>query len=444
MRIPFATSAHVRERGALAPARQVNMFAEKTPMTQDQVILQSRLGLVEDFTVGDGPIRASIAKDGVFDGDRLTVSGSVVYRGTNIIGTMAGDGPVYIACSDTEALFCAGSTLYSYDGSTFEAVTLPYAEGTAAVVHIDGLFVALRKGTGEWFFSAVLDGRTWDGTNFATAESEADQLLDVIAFLGGLVFFGTETVEFWIKTGDAELPYTPVTQRVFRQGIKATGCVVAEDNSFFWVGADNLFYRHDTVPKAVDDDALNEKIAASETCRVFKITDGRHKWICIRLDDYTHAYDVTTGESFELATQGRANFRAGPDMGDDETGTVWAFGGHLDDTAPLVRIFTAGTELQQAVTVNNLRLTCEVGTTEDLEGEFADPQIECRASRDYGRTWSAWIPTSLGVQGDYDLRVEWRALGMFRDPGVVFQFRVSAPVSFRVGAVAVNEGYGGR
>ena len=444
MRIPFGLSAHVRERGALAPVRLINMFAEQTSVTQDGTILQSRLGLVADFTVGSGPIRASVVKDGVFDGDRMTVSGSEVYRGANLIGTLSGNGPVYIAMSDTEALFCAGEDVYSYDGSTFAAVTMPYSEGTAALVHIDGLFMALRNGTGEWFFSAVLDGRDWDGTNFATAESEADQLLDVVVLNGSLVFFGTETIEFWVKTGDASLPYTPVTQRVFKQGIKATGCAVSEDNSFFWIGADNLFYRHDTVPKSVDDDALVEKIAASTSHRVFKVADGRHKLICVRLDDSTYAYDVTTGAIAEFATTGRSNFRAGPDMGDDETGTVWAFSGHLDNGEPLVREFTAGMELQQAAFLDNLRLVCEVGTTSDLEGEFADPQIEVRHSRDYGRTWCNWLPASLGQQGDYDLRVEWRALGLFRDPGAVFQFRVSAPVSFRVSAVAVNEPYGGR
>jgi hypothetical protein len=420
------------------------MFAEKTQVTQDGLILQSRLGLVEDFSVGTGPIRASVAKDGVFNGDRFTVSGNEVYRGSNPIGDITGTGPVYIACSDMEVLICAGADVYSYDGSTLEQVVMPYDEATTAVIHIDGLFIALRAGTGEWFFSAVLDGRTWSGTDFATAESEADQLLDITTLAGALILFGTETIEFWSKTGDPELPYTPVTQRVFKQGIKATGCVASEDNSFFWIGADNLFYRHDTVPVAVDDDALVEKVAASETHRVFKITDGRHKLICVRLDDYTHAYDVTTGAACELATQGRANFRAGPDMGDDETGTVWTFSGHLDNGEPLSRVFTAGMELQQAATLNNLRLVCEVGTTADLEGEFADPQIEMRHSRDYGRTWSNWLPASLGVQGDYDLRVEWRALGAFRDPGVVFQFRVTAPVSFRVSAVAVNEPYGGR
>lgn len=444
MRLPFGLSAHVRERGALAPVRLVNMFAEKTAVTQDGIILQSRLGLSEVFTVGSGPVRASQARDGAFGGDRFTVSGSEVYRGTTLLGTIGGSGPVYLAFSDTEVLICAGADVYSYDGATLAIVTLPYTEGTTAVAHVDGLFIALRGGTGEWFFSDVLDGRSWDGTNFATAESEADQLLDIVVLDGSLVLMGTETIEFWVKTGDAELPYTPVTQRVFKQGIKATGCAVEEDNSFFWIGADNLFYRHDTVPKAVDDDALVEKITASTTHRVFKLVDGRHKFICIRLDDSTHVYDVTTGTTTEFATSGRDNFRAGPDMGDDETGAVWAFSGHLDGTAPLVREFTAGMELQKSAFIDNLRLVSEVGTTSALSGEFADPQIEMRHSRDYGRTWSVWIPASLGVQGDYDLRVEWRALGLFRDPGVVFQFRVSAPVSFRVSAVAVNEPYGGR
>jgi hypothetical protein len=67
-----------------------------------------------------------------------------------------------------------------------------------------------------------------------------------------------------------------------------------------------------------------------------------------------------------------------------------------------------------------------------------------RTSRDAGRTWGAWRPTSLGEQGNYRTRVEWRRCGLFDDPGLLAEFRCADPVPFRVGGVKYNEQSGGR
>ncbi|MEN9886056.1 MAG: hypothetical protein RL758_634, partial [Pseudomonadota bacterium] len=287
------------------------------------------------------------------------------------------------------------------------------------------------------------DGRTFDSLNFATAESEADRLVDVLVLDGVLVLIGANTIEFWAKSGDAELPYTPIQQRVLLQGCAGTGCAVQEDNTFFWIGADKIVYRFDTVPKAIADDAVVEAAANSDTLRLYKLIDERHKFIVLRTDTKTHAFDLTTGEWTEFQSFGRDNFRVGPDMGDDEDGIVWQWDGFDDNGAEITRIFTAGAELEEPAIVNNLRLNCEVGTSSYLSGNWTNPTLEMRSSRDYGNTWSAWEGVRLGEQGDYDTRVVWHALGMFNFPGLVFQFRISDPVSFRATSVGVNEVFGG-
>lgn len=440
MKLPYGTSAYQRNRGNLPSLELVNMFVEQS--NSQGVILQSRKALVEVAEVGSGPIRATLQEDGVFGGDRFTLSGTSFYRGATLLGTVAGDGVASIAANETEVLICAGTSIYSYNGTNFAAVTFPDSADVRAIAYNAGYFFALRSGTGQWYFSAVEDGRTWDALDFATAENEPDQLLDLVFLDGVLILAGTNSIEFWGATGDADLPYSPIQQRVFEQGIIATGCIQVVDNTFFWVGRDKITYRNGDVPQAVADDGIVEKAAASDTFRLYVLEDERHKFLCQRHDANTMAYDVTTQQWCELRSYGRDNFRAGANFGDDETGKIWSFSGY--DEGPMERLFMAGSVLEQAVQIDNLRMVCEVGTTPNLTGDYAEPVIEMGYSDDAGNTWSEYEAESIGAQGQYRQRVEWRALGMFDDPGVLFRFRITDPVSFRVSGVGLNEATGGR
>ncbi|ASK88464.1 packaged DNA stabilization protein [Sphingorhabdus sp. SMR4y] len=443
MQIDYGRSAYTRSRGNLPPLDLVNLFVEKGK-AGDPTILQSRKGIVSDSTHGSGPIKAVFQREGVFGGDRFAVSGSGFYRGATLLGTIDGTGTVSIAASDLEILVTAGSSLYSYDGTDFVAVSFPDSADVTAVVHTAGYFIALRAETGQWYFSNVLDGRTWEGLDFATAESEPDYLLDICVLDGILVLGGINSIEFWAATGNQDLPFSQIQQREFEQGVAKTGCVVVVDNSFYFLGSDLILYRNGEVPEAISDDAIVEASQASATHRLFLVSDERHKFVCLRLDNKTMAYDITTREWCEFKSYGRTNWRVGPGMGDDETGTVWAFSGYLDNSGPMERLFTAGAVLEGPAQIFNLRLSAEVGTTDYLAGDYADPQIEMRYSDDAGNTWEEWELESLGEQGDYSQRVEWRALGMFADPGALFQFRVSDPVSVRFSNVQANAPIGGR
>lgn len=442
MQIPYGTSAYRRNRGNLPSLELVNMFVEQSRTDQKGVILQSRKALVEVADIGAGPIQATLQKDGVFGGDRFTISGGIAYRESTALGAVAGSGVARIVASDIEVLFNAGGDIYSYDGADFVNVNFLGSEKARTIHFANNRFIALWEGTGQWYFSGVLDGRSWDGADFATAENEPDELRDVVSLDGVLILLGAESVEFWGPTGDPELPYTPIQQRVFEQGVIATGCTVVVDNTFFWIGADKITYRNGDVPQAISDDGIVERAEASSTFALYLLLDERHKMLCQRHDDNTMVTDVTTQQWCEFRSYGRTNFRALAGFGDDETGKIWSFSGY--DEGPMERLFMAGAELSEPLTVNNLRLTCEVGTTPNLTGVYTDPVIEMRTSRDAGTTWGNWRPRTLGVQGNYRKRVQWNILGMFDDPGFLVQARVTGPVSFRLSGVGINERNGGR
>jgi hypothetical protein len=440
--LDYGKGAYKRSRGNLPELPVINMFVETS--TADGIVMQSHKALTEEAEVGSGPVRAKLEKDGVFGGDRFVISGNAVYRGSTLIGTVDGSGVAYIAASDSEVVFGRGQTAYSYNGTNFQAIAFPDGASVAIVAYTAGYFIFLRAETGKWYFSAVGNARSVDPLDFATAENEPDRLLDILILDGVLVLLGTESVEFWGATGDADLPYTPIQQRVFEQGVIATGCAVVVDNTFFWIGRDKITYRNGEVPQAVSDDGIVERSMASESHRLFLVEDERHKFLCQRHDINTMLYDVTTQQWCERQSYGRDNWRAGPGLGDDETGQIWKLEGYVDAGGVFERRFRAGSRLEAIAIVDNLRLTAEVGTTDQLTGTYAEPLIEMRDSRDAGNEWSDWEAVSLGAQGSYRERVEWRALGMFDPPGMLFEFRMTAPVTFRLSAIEANASGGGR
>lgn len=440
--LDYGKGAYKRSRGNLPELPVVNMFVEQSG--SEGIVMQSHKALVEEADIGPGPVRAKLQKDGVFGGDRFVISGYGAYRNGTLLGLVDGSGPAYIVASDSEVVFGRGSTAYSYNGTDFQPIAFPDGANVATATYTAGYFIFLRDGTGKWYFSAVGNARSIDALDFATAENEPDRLLDVAVLDGVLIFAGPNSIEFWGATGDADLPYTPIQQRVFEQGVIATGCLVVVDNTFFWIGLDGITYRNGEVPQAVSDDGIVERSKASESHRLFLIEDERHKFLCQRHDLNTMLYDVTTGEWSERQSYGRDNWRAGPGLGDDETGKIWRLEGYTDAGGVFERRFRAGSRLAGVANIDNLRLTAEVGTTDHLTGDYTAPLIEMRDSRDAGNTWSEWESVSLGEQGSYRERVEWRALGMFDDPGMLFDFRMTAPVGFRLSAVEANASGGGR
>lgn len=445
--LDYGKGAYKRSRGNLPELPVINMFVEQSGA--DGIVMQSHKALLEVAEVGSGPIRAVLQKDGVFGGDRFVISGSSLYRGSTLIGSVDGNGVAYLAASEDEVVFGRGKTVYSYNGTDTQAIVIPdvdFIDNTDVlnVIFVDKYWIFIRRNTDTWWFSAIGNARSVDALDFATAESEPDSLLDASVLDGVIVFLGVTSIEFWSSTGDPNLPYLPIQQRVFEQGVISTGCVVAIDNTFFWIGRDGITYRNGEVPKAVSDDGIVERSRASEGHRLFLIEDERHKFLCQRHDLNTMLFDVTTGEWSERQSYGRTNWRAGPGLGDDETGKIWSLSGYIDAEGVFERRFRAGSRLEATAVVNNLRLTAEVGTTDYLTGTYVEPLIEMRDSRDAGNTWSDWEAVSLGAQGVYRERVEWRALGMFDDPGMLFEFRMTAPTSFRLSAVEANASGGGR
>jgi hypothetical protein len=453
VRVFYGRGAYLRNNGNLPRLRLINLYVEQSPTDEEGVILLSRKGLSEYASVGTGPITGAFQEPGVFGGDVFCVSGGHLFRGASDLGAIDGTGPVSFAGTTGELLVSAGASLWSYNGTNLVAVSFPDSANVTAITFHDGLFIAARAGGHKYYWSAVLDGRTWNPLDFASAESKPDALLDLRVVNDTLWLFGEETIEPWANTGDADVPYQRFEQRIFSKGVKATGCVVEMDQALFFVAHDSMAYALRDGPERISDHGIEEQIAASASVSCFGYIDEGHSFFCIRLETQTFAYDVATGQWAELQTYGRTNFRAqcatapgdAAIFGDDEAGTLWTLDGYKDGADALERLFTIALPMNGGtLAVDTVAIWANVGWTELIAGQGSDPVAELRLSRDAGATFGDWRQARLGEQGEYRTRTVWRRCGLFDAPGMLGEIRISDPVGFRLSSVTANEPGGGR
>lgn len=442
--IRFGTGSYRRDTGRLPEFRLVNMFAEKAPTAETQVAIISRDGLEEAFEVGAGPVHSIFSQPGTFGGDVFSFSGAELYRETTLIASLEGAGPVSWAASANEVVVARGGKAYSYNGTDIVPIAFPNDADVTAVAFVAGLFLFARADSHKFYWSAVLDGRSVDPLDFASAESAPDALLDMVAIGDVLVLLGQNAQESWAVTGELYLPFTRIPQRTFAKGIKATGCATEQDNALTWVGHDSIVYRLGDVPQRISDHGLEERIGQSVSVLMFSFVHEGHSFAAVRLDEATFLFDAATGEWCEFTT-GEGNWRARcsaqkdgkPMFGDDRSGALLRFAGHVDAGEWFEQVFTAGFTVKSAARVDALDVDAAVGWAES-------PILEMRSSRDAGATWGAWRATTLGEVGQYRKRVRYRRAGLFDAPGAIFEFRNTSPAQLRVSAVRVNEAGGGR
>lgn len=453
MRAFLMVGANARRFGNLPPFRLVNMFAEQTPTDSGGVTLQSRPGFVASYTVGSGPVTGIFHQPGLFNGDILTVSGGLLYRDTLPIGAINGTGPVSFASSLAEVLICAGGSLYSYDGAALTVVAFPDGANVTAVAYIAGYFIALRANTGRFYWSAVNDGTSWDGNDFANAESSADYLVDVKIVNEEIWLIGQDTIEPWRPNGGVDPPFFRLEGRIVPKGAPMTGVSRFLDNTLFWVGDAGIVYRASGVPQRVSNFAIEERLRVATERLAFCFYWEGHSFYGLRIDDETHCYDAATGEWHELSSLGldryqvqcAENVGAEPYFGSYFDGVVRQWSAFADDDGPMERRFTAALPIDGGTQeVDEIALILNPGNTPYLTGPYTDPIIQMRTSRNGGRTWSDWRNANLGEQGHYRIRPRFRRCGSFDAPGALFEFRVTDPVPLRVSAVVINEAGGDR
>jgi hypothetical protein len=390
---------------------------------------------IAKFTHGHYLVARNIAYK--WDGSTLIQLGNL---NTNI-------GPVTIISDENDnVLISDGVDAYHYEQTTgqWTLPVMPSEVGTLAFISGYGIFN--EPGTGRWYYSDLNDLTTWNALNFFTAEGDADFLVRVFVDKNEILFFGTDTLEFWrLVGGDDVFSYNTYAQR----GCIAPFSVAAEDNSVFWVGNDKMVYRIDGYrPARISTHAIEEWIEGApspEDGYAFIYTFRGHKFYVLTFPGYgTRQYDISNGlwyvaETWDEAEwkiiggAGRAvDFYLTPSAIVMLDGTVNTDeGGIMERGGVSAPLYFGG----ERFTIPEMFLDVEVGR---VAATSAEPQIMMQVSRN-GETFGNVRQRGLGLTGNYARRVVFRNLGQAREATVKITVTDDVNFAFMTGPTEVKQ-----
>lgn len=441
MRIPFGTGSYkLGDSAHFSAQRMVNCYLEQAPPGSEvEFYVRQSWGINNWATPGDGPLRGGDVVRGVL----YVVSGTTAYlistAGTaTILGTVHGSGKVDIRGDETNVVFLSDRVMYHWDGSTFAIITDEDAPSTDWLENLDGYYIGSDVSTGQFQISANRDPSTWEALDFASAESNPDDIVTGIVDHGELLIFGTESGEGFYNSGNSDFPLERVPSAQWEIGIAGAHARCKFDNSVAFVGSDFVVYRlSGYTPQRISEHSIESRLkgAADKDFRLMSWTEAGHKFLGITCSDFTFVYDVVTQLWHERQSHGYSYWRplfvvnaykrvfAGDAISNrlgeltPDVVTEWGSVLRSSGTCPPI------TDDNKAVTHDRLELIFESGVGNLTT---ADPQVMLRWSDDRGRTWSSEKWRKLGAQGQYNKRAVWHALG--QPNSRIYEWAVSDPV----------------
>jgi hypothetical protein len=471
---PILGSSYVIRSVNAADNRMVNLYPEVIAEGgKEPAYLQRCPGLTRVVTVGSGPIRGLYSLGSFL----YVVSGSEFYKVSTAyvatkIGDVTGTGPVSMADNGTQIFIACNPDSYIYNVDTlgFAQITDEDFPGAVTVGYLDGYFVFNEPNSQRVWVTALLDGTSIDPLDFASAEGSPDGLVSLIIDHREAWLFGTNSVEVWYNSGEADFPLSRIQGAYNEIGCIAPYSVAKMDNSVFWLGADargqGIVYRANgyqgqRISTHAVEYAIQQYADLSDAVGYTYQQDGHTFYVLNFTDaDTTWVYDAATGAWHERAgffngdfTRHRGNnharFNGDPHVGDYQTGKIYIFSldVYADDGAVQKwlrswRALPTGANTLKRTTHHSLQIDCETGVglpgygledynylgTESnivLETESGDdlileytvtvgavPQLILRFSDDGGHMWSETRQTSMGRIGRTGTRAIFRRLGM--------------------------------
>lgn len=468
MDLQYGYNHYDREAGDFPSLPVLNMYVEQNPQEETPVLIARPALEPQTPTYGSGSsIEALIQQDGVLSSKLFTLlSDNKFYHvpATTpvLIGTLDGILPTTWGGYSNNLFVTRGGSLWRYDGATLTTVATPGGFSPWAICVGSSRLVVIKSGTGQLYWTQPL-ATTIDALDFATAENAPDNLLDLLFIGDTLYLFGTETVEIWPISSDPDAPFAPLVGRTYQVGIRDLGCATKFAGSFAWI-TDNNKICHGSPDKVISSPTIEDKLSNSNSAvRLWTFWIDSTEFLAMSFangETYVFSSASSVWSQFaDDATTWDANCYAAGRFGSRTTGkhAIWYDGPNR--TEAYSKIFRAGLPLTTgSQRVDNITIRLNAGSTPYYFGQtitygsksmaapasYYDPQIEMRTSMDGGRNWTAWIRRPLGKKEEYRRNPQWRALGFFGYPGFLAEFKVTAPIPFRVSGVKANESYGKR
>lgn len=385
---------------------------------------------------------------------QISPTGSPQYT---LIGAItAGTGRVAMVDNRIEIIIVDGVSGWTYNTNTtaFSEITDVDFRQSDTVAYLDGYIILNEVDSDRFYISAVLDARTYDSTEVATAEADSDNLVSVFVNRKDLMLFGKKTIEFWRNTDNVDFPFEPNTDMIFERGCAAKYSIKRVNQIVYFLGDDYVVYAIDNyniyrVSTYAVEQQIKTYVGVSNAIADVYSEKGHHFYILTFPDDnVTWCFDSSQKleggpglwhrRSFGISKgrwrgQNIATLNGKHYCGDYQNSKVYNLNEtKYSDTDNNDEIIHTRTTMPFADNENILEMpeltfTFEMGTGLVI-GQGSDPQIMLQISNDAGRTYGPEIWDSVGKIGEYENEVSFRRLGPFKNR--VYKVECSDPVKW--------------
>lgn len=332
----------------------------------------------------------------------------------------------------------------------FQQITNPNFYPANTVCFFDGYFVFDRMGTNEMFVSNLYDGTTFNGLNFASAESQPDFITGTVQNLQLLFVICQEHLELWYDAGISPgFPFARYTGAGISYGCVSPKTIIKQDGAIFFLGADKNFYRlQSTVPIRVSTHSVEHVIAQDgdiTQAYCFTYTLEGHKFVILTLpvSKRTLVFDISTNrwhdrESWDANNASLGLWRAttafrafnNTYLGDAFNGNVnlldWTTYTELGNTIRGLAYSIPYNQDRKRLFFSRFELDIQAGVGTAV-GPGSNPQIQLGWSVDGANTFMPlqfW--RSMGKMGQFLTRLRWLRMGNGRQ--FVFVVSCTDPV----------------
>jgi len=461
----FVGGSYESEAVTADAERTVNFYVEN--MQSEGATTRKTLypipGVEELSAGGIGPGRAHFFMDDrefaviattlyeIDSGGALTARGTVALDDNPATISSNGDG-------GGELFITSGANGYVYTLATDTLSQVAALNGKATMGdYLDGYFLALDAATSTLYISDLLDGTTWDPTQFAQRSAAPDPWVSMKVNGIYIYLFGEQTSEPWYNTGESPFPFAPYPGIRINYGIAAPFSRAVLGKDIIWLGAaiegrSMVLRAPGFEPEIISTYPVQSQIdgyLGVSAATADSYSDRGHSFYLLNFaqQGITWAWDAETNLWAERGTW----------LSDENRFQSWrprwhayAFNQHrmLDgESAAVYRMsFDVATDAEGLQIRRLRRAPALMAENEyifyaafelDLEpglgatsGQGEDPQVMLRFSNDGGKTWSSEMMRSAGKLGQYSARVRWNRLGCGRRR--VFEVSFTDPIPWRL------------
>lgn len=465
MKFPnFVGPAYTSQSPNVDCERTVNWYPEITeaPGAKANIVLYPCPGFESFADLSPGPVRALYA----INGRTFAVSGYVFYEiSTTGVATNRGSvaidaNPATISSNGDggdQLFITSGDHGYCFD-LTSNTLTTVLASGCTVGDFLDGFFLSLDTATATFRISDLLDGTTWDATQYAQRNTGADTWQAMQVVHREIWLLGSQTSDVFYNSGAFPFPFAPIPGAFIQQGTQSTFSLASLNQSLIWLshnaqGSGMVMRSNGYTADRISTHAIEWAIQRYETiedAQAFTYQEQGHNFYVLLFPSAkaTWVWDMTTNlwhergywvsndnqfDSIRVACHCHPHDNISL-VGNRLTGEVYRMSVSIatDVDGLGMRRQRRARGLSQDETwilYGQMQLDMESGLGL-ATGQGSDPQVMLRISRDGGHTWGNEYWASAGKIGQYSKRVVWNRLGRSRN--AAFEVTVTDPIPWRI------------